>query len=286
VTDRSAKQTVLVLGATGKTGRRVVAQLEARGAVIRTASRRGPVRFDWDDERTWAPALEGADAVYLIKAGGPAAAAAAKLEAFCVLAVARGTHRLVLLSYRDAANEAPENPASERAVMASGGAWTILRPSWFAQNFSEGEFLQRAVLDGELRLAAGDGLEPFIDAEDIAAVAAAVLTRDGHAGRTYDLSGPRLLTFGRAMEEISKASGRDVRYVAVEPSVFAAHAAAEGHSPGFVTTMNELSGWIREGRNGYLSDGVQAVLGRAPRDFTEYVRAAAASGAWNPPARD
>lgn len=279
------RRTILVLGATGTTGRRVIAQLRRQGVSTKAASRSSPTRFEWQDEATWGPALEGTDAVYLIKSAGPAAGAAERLGAFCELAVASGTHRLVLLSYRDAANES-KLPDSERAVKNSGAEWTILRPSWFAQNFSEGDFLRRSVLSGEVVLSAGDGLEPFIDAEDIAAVAAAVLTEDGHAGRTYDLSGPRLLTFKNAIEEIANVSGRDVRYVAVDGDAFAAHAAAQGHSPGFVTTMNELCGWISEGRNAYVSDGVQTVLGRDPRGFDEYVRASAASGTWNPQARE
>ena len=117
---------ILVLGATGKTGRRVVGQLRDAGVPMRAASRSAPLRFDWDDERTWPPALEGIDAVYLVKADGAAAAAAERLRAFCELAVSR---RLVLLSYRDAANEHDEHPASERAVMESGADWTILLPS-------------------------------------------------------------------------------------------------------------------------------------------------------------
>lgn len=286
MSDHDGRRTILVLGATGKTGRRVIAQLRGQGVSIRAASRSSPTRFDWQDEATWGPALAETDAVYLIKSGGPAAAAAGRLGAFCELAVASGTHRLVLLSYRDAANESKELPESERAVKESGAEWTILRPSWFAQNFSEGDFLRRSVLGGEVVLSAGDGLEPFIDAEDIAAVAAAVLTQDGHAGLTYDLSGPRLLTFRNAIEKIATVSGRDVSYVAVDTDAFAAHASAQGHSSGFVTTMNELCGWISEGRNAYVSHGVQTVLGRDPRDFDEYVRASAASGMWNPQARE
>lgn len=273
-----AKTSILVLGATGKTGRRVVAQLRDDDVSIRAVSRTTRTRFDWAEEETWGPALEGTDAVYLIKSGGPAAAE--KLAAFCRLAVATGTSRMVFLSYRDAANE-DQLPCGERAVMESGGEWTILRPSWFAQNFSEGEFLRESVLSGELVLAAGDGLEPFIDAEDIAAVAVAALTQDGHAGRTYELSGPRLLSFGSAVATIAQATGRDLRYVPTNGDSFASHATKGGHSPEFAAVMNELCGWISEGRNAFLSDGVQIALGREPRDFSEYVAVTAPTGVWS-----
>lgn len=232
-----ATSSILVLGGKGKTGSRVASQLQPRGVSVRAASRNGSTRFDWDDEGTWAPALDGADAVYLVDSQGPDAAQT--LGEFSELAVARGTSRLVLLSARDAANSAKDElPASERAVRDSGGDWTILRPSWFAQNFSEIPFLRDAVLSGEVVLPAGDGREPFIDADDIAAVAVALLIGDGHVGQTYELTGPRLLSFGMAVEEIAKATGRNLRYVAAAEDAFAAHAVERGESLEFAETVN------------------------------------------------
>jgi uncharacterized protein YbjT (DUF2867 family) len=272
--------TILVLGATGKTGRRVVAGLRQRGATVRAASRTSPTRFDWGDRETWAPALAGVRAVYLVDSQAPDAAET--LGAFSAEAVAAGMAHLVLLSSRDAGVSGGLTWLDgERAVREAGVAWTILRPTWFMQNFSEERYLRDPVMSGTLTVSTGTGLEPFIDAEDIAEVAATVLTEPGHAGQIYDLSGPRLLTFGDALAEIATATGRELRYVPVSSAEFATYAAELGLSPGLIEALTLLFGWIAEGRNAHLSDGVQRVLGREPRDFTTYAKTAAAAGAWD-----
>lgn len=203
---------ILVLGGTGKTGRSVVAQLRRRGHVPRVASRGGPQRLDWNDRATWAPAVAGVRAAYVVTAG------AAPLPAFVELAALSGVRRLVLLSARAWARAGDEDLlAAEVAVRAFDGEWTILRPRWFAQNFAEEPFLQDLIRSGRVTLPAGEGLVPFVDVEDIAAVAAAVLTEDG---RIHELSGPRLLTFGTAIEEYARAAGRDLRHVPVSSAEF------------------------------------------------------------------
>lgn len=267
---------ILVLGATGKTGRRVVAALERRGVPFRAASRRSATRFDWRERETWAPALAGARAVYLVDSQRPDAAET--LGAFSRQAVAAGVERLVLLSSRDAGVSGGLTWLDgERAVREAGAAWTILRPTWFMQNFSEEPYLHDPVRAGTLILSTGTGLEPFIDAEDIAEVAATVLTQPGHDGRIYDLSGPRLLTFGDALAEIATATGRELRYVPVSGEEYARHAAERGTKPALVEALVLLFGWIAEGRNAHLSNGVQHVLGREPRDFSAYVKATVAA---------
>ncbi|GIG91628.1 NAD(P)H-binding protein [Plantactinospora endophytica] len=275
---------IVVLGGTGKTGRRVAALLARQGRPVRAASRSAPTRFDWYDDRTWAPLLAGAEAVYLVDSGGPDAAA--RLADLCAQAVAAGVHRLVLLSSRDwGLSGDPERLACERAVEAAGVDWTILRPTWFGQNFSEAPLLRDPVLDGELVLPTGDGLEPFVDADDIAEVAVTVLTGPGHAGRTYDLSGPRLLSFGAAVREIAEATGREVRYRPVSGAEYVARLAGTDVPADEVQILDLLFGWIAQGRNAHLSDGVRQVLGREPRDFADYVRATAPTGIWNPDRR-
>lgn len=269
---------ILVLGGTGKTGRRVVAHVEQRGRRARAASRSGPTRFDWHDEGTWAPALEGAEAAYVVDSQRPEAVE--QLAAFAELAVQRGVRRLVFLSARDwGVSGSEEHLASERAVTRSGADWTILRPTWFMQNFSE-SYLRDPVIEGRLVLSTGSGREPFVDAEDIADVAAAALTADGHAGQVYELSGPDLLTFGDAVDAIAAASGRELAYVPVPDEEYATYAARRGVSAEDIELLTMLFGWIRAGRNEHLSDGVQRVLGREPGDFAAYVRTAAAAGAW------
>src|SRR5690606_32536934 len=121
-----------------------------------------------------------------------------------------GIRRVILLSGRGE----EEAQKTERVVQESGADWTSVRCSWFFQNFSE-NYLREPVAAGEVVLPAGDVREPFVDADDIADVAFAALTEDGHVGRLYELTGPRMLTFAEAVDEISSATGREIRYVQV-----------------------------------------------------------------------
>ena len=200
-------KTTLVLGGTGKTGRRVVERLAARGVPTRVGSRSGEPPFDWEDRATWAPALRGVGAAYVSYYPDLAVPSApAAVGDLAALAVELGVRRLVLLSGRGE----EEAQRAERILQEAGADWTIVRCSWFSQNFSE-NFMLDGVLDGVLALPVGDVREPFVDAEDIADVAVAALTEPGHAGQLYELTGPRLLTFAEAVAEIADASGRDVR---------------------------------------------------------------------------
>jgi uncharacterized protein YbjT (DUF2867 family) len=223
------KATTLVLGGTGKTGRRVVERLEARGIPVRVGSRSAEPPFDWDDEATWAPALSGVGSVYVTYY--PDLAVPGSVEAvrsFADLAVKAGVRRLVLLSGRGEPEAERAELALQEVVDASAGAeWTILRSTWFMQNFSE-DYMLEHVLSGEIRLPAGDVPTPFLDADDIADVAVAALTGEGHAGRLYELTGPRSLTFAQAAAEIAGATGREIRYVPVSLEEHAAEAAEHG----------------------------------------------------------
>lgn len=275
-----ASQTVLVLGGTGKTGRRVVAALEARGVPVRAASRSGATRFDWADRATWAPALEGVGAVYVVAPDLGTAGVTDDVAAFARQAVETGVDRAVLLSVPVEGGVVTDDVlASERALADSGLEWTILRVRWFFQNFSE-DFLRDPVMAGELRLPTGEGREGFIDAEDIAAVAAVALVEDGHAGQVYELTGPRLLTFGEAAAEIARASGREVRWVPVSAEAFLAEQLAQGVPEGFARTLTALYAHLATDVLATLTDDVRRVLGRPPRDFADYAREAAAQGAW------
>ncbi|MBB5933091.1 NAD(P)H-binding protein [Streptomyces zagrosensis] len=271
---------LLVLGGTGKTGRRVVERLTARGLTVRVASRSadgGRTRFVWEDEETWGPALAGVAAVYLVPPGELTSSESARtVQAFAGRAVAAGVRRIVLLSAR----EGEMLIDGERAVRESGVAeWTVLRPSWFAQNFSE-DFFYEAIIAGELRLPTGAGREPFIDVEDIADVAVAALTQDGHAGQTYDLAGPRLLTFGDIVAEIAQATGREISYTPLSDEQFTTELTQANVPPEFIAVLNRLFTQIRTGKNDHLSDGVQRALGREPRDISGYIETTAASGVW------
>jgi uncharacterized protein YbjT (DUF2867 family) len=270
-------KTTLVLGGTGKTGRRVVERLTARGLSTRVGSRSGEPPFDWENRVTWAPALRGVESVYLVYYPDLAApGAAATVRSFVELAVESGVRRLVLLSGRGE----EEARVSEQTVRDSGVDWTILRSSWFSQNFSE-DYMLEPVLGGEVALPAGNVPEPFVDAEDIADIAVAALTEDGHAGQLYELAGPRLLTFADAVGEIAQAAGREVRYVPVSMQRYASVLAEHDVPAEFVSLLTYLFSEVLDGRNAHLTDGVERALGRAPRDFTDYARDAAATGVWN-----
>jgi uncharacterized protein YbjT (DUF2867 family) len=268
--------TTLVLGGTGKTGRRIVDRLTARGVPVRIGSRSGESRFDWDARETWEPALRDVESAYVAYAPDLAAPGAPEtIEAFTGLAVRSGVRRLVLLSGRGE----EEAQHCEQIVRDSGAEWTILRSSWFCQNFSE-NFLCDAILGGEVALPVGAVPEPFIDADDIADAASAALTGDGHAGQLYELTGPSLLTFAEAVDEIARATGRDVRFVRISPEEFASALIGEGAPGDLVQLLAYLFTTVLDGRNARLCDGVQRALGREPRDFSDYVRDAVNAGAW------
>jgi len=267
----------LVLGGTGKTGRRVVQRLTAQGEPVRIGSRSGGLPFDWEDPATWAPALTGVKAAYvsyypdLAAPGAPEA-----VGSFAEIAVNSGTRRLVLLSGRGE----DEAVACEKALADSGSDWTVLRCSWFNQNFSEG-YLLEPVLSGHVALPAGPAGEPFLDADDVADVAAAALTQDGHSGQVYELTGPRLLTFADAVAEIAAATGRTIGYTPIPAADYAAALAAEGVPADVIELLTYLFTTVLDGRNAHLGDGIQRVLGRPARDFADYARDAAATGIWN-----
>ena len=267
----------LVTGGTGKTGKRVAERLRARSVKTRVASRSANPSFDWNDTDTWDAALEGVAAAYISYAPDLAIPGATELiRAFVERAVALGVRRFVLLSGRGE----EEAQACERIVQESGVEWTIVRASWFMQNFSEGEFLGM-VLDGTITLPATDVPEPFIDINDIADVAVAALTEDGHSGEIYEVTGPRLLTFADAAREISVAAGREVQFVQIPGDAFAGAIAESGAPADIAWLLNYLFETVLDGRNDYVCDGVQRALGREPADFADFAKRIASRGTWN-----
>ena len=275
-------KTTLVLGGTGKTGRRVVERLAARGLPTRVGSRSAEPPFDWENEATWKPALRGVSSVYVTYY--PDLAVPGSVEAvrsFAELAMENGVGRLVLLSGRGEPEAERAELALQEVVDANACAeWTILRSTWFMQNFSE-DYMLEHVLSGEIRLPAGDVPTPFLDADDIADVAVAALTDEGHAGKLHELTGPRSLTFAETAAEIAGATGREVRYVPVSLEEHAAEAAEHGVPAEVVELLTYLFAEVVDGRNASTTDGVRRALGREPRDFADYTREAAATGIWD-----
>jgi uncharacterized protein YbjT (DUF2867 family) len=269
----------LVLGGTGKTGRRVVQRLASLGVPTRVASRSANPSFDWNDQSTWDAALDGVRSAYVSYAPDLAVPGATDtIRRFVEKAVQRGVQRLVLLSGRGE-EKAQE---CERIVQDAGIQWTVVRASWFNQNFSEGEFLDM-VLAGAVTLPAGDVPEPFVDVDDIGDVAVAALTEDGHGGRIYEVTGPRTLTLSEAVAEIARASGREIPYIQIPHGAFRAGIAESGAPDDMVWLLDYLFTTVLDGRNAYVCDGVQRALGREPTDFAEYARRMADSGVWNVP---
>jgi uncharacterized protein YbjT (DUF2867 family) len=249
---------ILVLGATGKTGRRVTGLL---GPAARPASRSASTTFDWSAPDTWEPAVAGTTAVYVVPPDNPS-----QLAEFVSVAVKAGVTRLVLLSMRSA----PEDDPFETAIKDSGAEWTILRPTWFMQNFDEDMFAA-PVQHGELAVPAGDGIHPFIDVMDIAEVAVVALTQSGHHGQTYDLSGPEALSFAEMLARIVEVTGKPVLYKDVEPDEFAASLRGLGYPDEIADLVTMLLVRIRTGEEAHLSNGVRRVLGREPRTFADYL---------------
>ena len=273
--DRHANP-ILVIGGTGKTGRRVAQRLTERGLPVRIGSRSAQPPFDWEDRETWGPALRGASVAYVTYAPDLAVpGAVAAVQTLVNLAREEGLRRLVLLSGRGE----EEAQAAEKVVQGSGMEWAIVRASWFMQNFSE-SYLVDGVLAGEVVLPAGDVGEPFVDADDIADVAVAALTGDaGH--QIYEVTGPRLLTFAQAVAEISRAAGRPIQYTQVSPEDFAVALREQGVPEDVVWLLNYLFTTVLDGRNAHLTDGVQRALGRPPRDFADFTRQSAVNGVWD-----
>ncbi|MFC7916918.1 NmrA family transcriptional regulator [Streptomyces sp. NPDC057386] len=276
MTENAKDMTVVVTGASGRTGRRVARAAEAAGLDVRPVSR--ATGFDWTDRTTWADTLRGAHAAYLVHPfdiGAPDAARDVGL--FAHEAVGLGVRRLTLLSAR---GEEAARPAEE-ALRESGADWTVVRASWFAQNFSEGPLAEELRATGGLVFPAGEVREPFVDLADVAEVVVAALTGgERYVGQAVDVTGPRLLTFGEAVAEIGAACGREMRYTSVPVEAYGARLVEAGVPEEEAEFLLEVFEQLLDGRNAYVSDGVREVLGRAPRDFSEVVREAAGAGAW------
>ncbi|ADB35614.1 NmrA family protein [Kribbella flavida DSM 17836] len=261
--------TVLVLGSTGSTGRRVTEQLRDRSVAVRAASRRGETVFDWARPETWSPALDGVTAVYVMAPDGVPVE-----PAFVAQAVAAGVERLVLLSTMHPEEIGDDRlVAAERVVRESGTSWTVVRAHWFNQNFDEG-FFRPAILAGELVLPLADQRQAFVDATDIAAVAVEALVGDGHHAQTYEVTGPDALTFGEAVEIIADVTHRDIHYRGT-PEDYLSTPEADPAMLAYFTNQLSLGDAVP-------TTTVTRLTGRSPVPFSTYATTAAQSGVWTP----
>ncbi|WP_305985714.1 NAD(P)H-binding protein [Roseibium sp. MMSF_3544] len=267
---------ILVIGASGKTGKRVVQRLEARGLGVRHGTRRSQIPFDWEKPETWQASLAGMRTAYVAYSPDLAVPSAhAVIAAFVEKAEQAGLRRVVLLSER---NEARAQ-ACEKLVIESSLEWTILRPSWFMQNFNEGGFLD-GVMSGEVSAPDSGAPEPWVDLDDVADVAVAALLDDNHIGKIYEITGPELLTWSEAVDCIAEVSGREVSYRTVTPQEFEGTLIAEGFPKDGASFVATLVAEILDGKNASTSDGLQRALGREPRSFARFAADAYATGSW------
>ncbi|MCF2506027.1 NmrA family NAD(P)-binding protein [Dyadobacter sp. CY107] len=269
----------LVLGGTGKTGRKVAERLQKLNADVRIGSRSASPAFDWEDKSTWDAALDGIDQVYIsFQPDLAAPGATAAISALTKSAADAGVKKLVLLSGRGE----EEAQQCEQIVMSSGLDWTIVRASFFNQNFSE-SFLVNSVAAGYVVLPVGDMREPFIDTDDIADVAVAALTDTKHSRKVYEVTGPRLLTFGEAVQEIAEATNREIVYQEVTIGEYETMLTKYHVPTDVISLLKYLFTEVMDGRNEYLSNGVEEALGRKPTDFKEFVQKTIGTGVWNQP---
>ena len=267
---------ILIIGKNGKTGTRVNQRLQALGYETRAVSRSTTPSFDWEDSTTWQAAIKGTTTAYVTYQPDLAVPSAeSTIREFMRVAAERGLKHVVLLSGRgeDGAQRA------EEVLMSSGLSWNIVRASWFSQNFSE-SFMLEGILAGELVLPAGDTVEPFIDADDIADVAVAALTEPGHKNKLYEVTGPRALSFAQCVQEIYDALGRPVKFTHVPVETYINALQEEGVPEDLQWLLRELFTVVFDGRNCNVMPGVEEALGRPATDFKTYVQKTIASGAW------
>lgn len=266
--------THLIIGGPGRSGSRILDRLHRLGQETSSASRR--TGFDWHDRSTWAPFLADAQTAYVTYSPDLAFPGVADLlgglgEAGRIA----GIERFVLLSGRGEEGAR----ASETALMAAGVPVTVLRCSWFQQNFSE-NFLLGPVRRGRLRLPARDVGEAFVDLDDIADAAVLALTRPEPLREVFELSGPELLTFGDVARILSAEIGRTVTFEAVTVEEFVADLSHDGLGREEAEPLGHLFTEILDGRNSALVDGVQRLLGRSPASFGAYAARTARTGVW------
>ncbi|SDL24695.1 NAD(P)H-binding protein [Kriegella aquimaris] len=270
---------ILVIGGTGKTGRKVANKLTKAGHNVRIGSRSTSPSFDWDDSETWGHALRGMDKVYITFQPDLAVPGAlAAIEELTKQAKRADVKKLVLLSGKGE----PEAELCEQVVIHSGLAYTIVRASWFNQNFSESFFLE-PILEGFVALPQADVKVPYVDTDDIADVAVEALLHNKHDGKIYQLTGPRTLTFREVIQEIAEATQRDIAFTPIALSAYIHVMKEQGVPADFIWLIEYLFTEVLGNPNtAEITNDIEQVLGRPPKDFSEYIKETTTAGIWNP----
>jgi uncharacterized protein YbjT (DUF2867 family) len=272
------KHNILVIGGTGKTGSRVAERLNQQGHNSRNGSRSSLPAFDWEDPTTFSSALEGIDRAYIVYYPDLAVPGAKEaIKKLTEAAKKAGLEKVVLLSGKGE----KEAEACEQIVAHSGLDYTLVRASWFNQNFSEGAFLD-FVLSGMVALPMPDAEIPFVDADDIADVVAKVLVDDAYNGETITVTGPKKMTFREAVETMAAEIGREIHYQPISINEFKDGMKAVGLPDSYVWLFGYLfEEVLGNPDNQEVSHDVQRVLGRAATDFRAYAAKTAATGIWS-----
>jgi len=272
------KHNILVTGGTGKTGRRVAERLTQLDQNVKIGSRSHDPVFDWNEPATYANVLKGIDRVYLVYYPDLAVPGARDaIQKFTNEALKQGVEKVVLLSGKGER----EAEKCEETVANSGLNYTLVRASWFNQNFSE-SFLMDPVLAGQVALPMPEAEIPFVDADDIADVVTKVLLDDSYNGQTITVTGPEKLSFRKVVAEIAEATQREITYLAVSLEEYGKMMKAAGLPDDYVWLFSYLfKEVLGNPANQEVSDDVVKVLGRKPTSFREYARKTAAAGVWN-----
>jgi uncharacterized protein YbjT (DUF2867 family) len=274
--------TVLVTGATGTVGSNVVRELVDRGVSVR-AFVRSPEKAaglavevaqgDFADAASLRAALQGVERMFLCCGNVPGQDT---YETAAIDAAAdAGVRRLVKISTTGADVGSPLSfwdwhGRIEEHLAASGMPAVVLRCSTFMSGVLAAAETVRHV--GKLLVPAGDARIAMLDPRDVAAVAATVLTEDGHDGETYALTGPAAITYAEIAATLSEVTGRDVEYVDV-PLEAARAGMLEAGLPGYlVDFLTTLFPVLREGAAAETTDTVRTLTGSDPRSFAEWAR--------------
>mgnify|MGYP000049369517 FL=1 len=269
----------LIIGGTGKTGRKVVSNLKEHGYNVRVGSRNGSPSFRWEDPSNWSDVLEGIDKMYIVFYPDLAVPGAYEaIQKLVEVAKSAGVKKAVLLSGKGE----KEAERCEQLIANSGLNYTLVRASWFNQNFSESFFVD-PVISGDVALPMPDAKIPFVDTDDIADVVTASLTDDQHNGQTYEVTGPRKLSFAEAVEEISKATGRVITYRPISLAEYTEGMKMAGLPADYIWLFEYLfKEVLGNPKNQVVSNDAERVLGRKAKDFSEFAAAAAEAGVWEP----
>ena len=272
------KHNILVIGGTGKTGRHVVENLTDLGHHVRVGTRSNEPQFDWDDVSTFGPALKGMDRAYIVYYPDLAVPGAKEaITALVSAALKEGLEKVVLLSGKGET----EAEACEEIVAHSGLNYTLVRASWFNQNFSEGAF-RDYILAGHMALPMPTASIPYTDTKDIADMVTKALLDDSLNGETLTVTGPTKLTFEEVAAIISSKLGRTIQYQAISMEEFKAGLVAAGLPESFIWLLGYLfTEVLGHSENQTISHDVERVLGRKPVSFEEYVDNMITDGVWN-----